>query len=116
MENRRSKFALCDDAIFDPQSSILDSRFSILDSRFSILDPRSSILASPDPEPSNTEPRQRLRIIIRIRLLFKARAAEIFGVPHFQIFQISEYYHLARQVRFVAQHRVDQDPSLPVHL
>src|SRR5262245_31138916 len=37
MEDRRSRIALCDDAIFDPQFSILDSRFSILDSRFSIL-------------------------------------------------------------------------------
>src|SRR5215510_2912180 len=81
----------------------------------SILSPQSSFLASPEPETSNTEPRQRLRIFIRVRLLFQARAAEIFGVPYFQIFQISEDHHLASQVRFVAQHRVDQDPSLPVH-
>src|SRR5882672_4115585 len=63
--------------------------------------------ASPESEPSNTEPGQRLRVLIRIRLLFKARPAEIFGVPYFQIFQISEDHHLARQVRFIAQHRVD---------
>src|SRR5215510_3703901 len=44
----------------------------------------------------NPKPGQRLRVFVRIRLLFKTRAAEVLSVPNFQIFQISEDYHLAR--------------------
>src|SRR4030095_6482897 len=100
-------------------SWVITGRWSSINStgaREETLQQPNLFSASPELENSNTEPRQRLRIFIRIRLLFQARAAEIFGVPHFQIFQISEDHPLARQVRFVAQHRVDQDPSLPVHL
>jgi hypothetical protein len=51
--------------------------------------------ASPKPEPLNSEPRQRLSVLIRIRLLFQTRPAEIFSVPYFQIFQISEDHNFA---------------------
>src|SRR5262245_64094096 len=89
-------------------SRVITGRWSSINStgaREETLHQSDLFSASPEPETSNTEPRQRLRIFIRVRLLFQARAAEIFGVPYFQIFKIFEDNQLSSKVCLFSQHK-----------
>src|ERR1043166_4632635 len=91
---------IIDDALSQVFKSLLTAYCSLLTAYCSLF--------------SNTKPRNRRLVLLGIRIR-EQTLLELVQLPNFQVCQITEYCHIADDLRALSEQRMNQHASLRVH-